>query len=139
MSQRFSDGGSTPPASTIYSSICSNACFETKGRTLVNIQVTVSFQISQTDTLVRIKDLVKKAKKEYGGTLTLTKEEWNGFVYTFAGNAKGFSGSGTVGVNEADVIVSLVLPVAAMLFKGKIERTIREKLTDKLRPSTTAV
>jgi hypothetical protein len=108
-----------------------------KGGTLVNIQITVPFQISQAEALVRIKDFVKKAKKEYGGTLTITHDEWNGFVYSFAGNAKGFSGSGTTGVNEAQTSVELELPPAAMLFKGKIERAIREKLTEILGPSTT--
>jgi Putative polyhydroxyalkanoic acid system protein (PHA_gran_rgn) len=113
--------------------------FETRGKTLVNIQITVPFQISQADALVRIKDFIKKAKKEYGGALAITHDEWHGSVYSFAGNAKGFSGSGTIGVNEAQTTVELELPPAAMLFKGKIERAIREKLTEILRPSTTQV
>jgi hypothetical protein len=53
-------------------------------------------------------------------------EEWDGNMSKFHFSAMGFPVSGTLTVKASQVEISGNLPFAAMLFKGKIESTIKD-------------
>ncbi len=53
-------------------------------------------------------------------------QEWNGSACDFTFQAQGQSVSGTIEVSADRVDVTAKLPLAAMLFKGKIEAAVTE-------------
>ncbi|MDO8504945.1 MAG: polyhydroxyalkanoic acid system family protein, partial [Candidatus Liptonbacteria bacterium] len=55
------------------------------------------------------------------------REEWNGNLNRFSFSAMGFSVSGTITVKQSTAELSVTLPVALLLCKGRIEDTIRER------------
>jgi len=56
------------------------------------------------------------------------EESWVGNLLNFAFKAKGFNVKGSMQVAPSEVKIDGQLPFAAMIFKGKIEQTVREQL-----------
>jgi hypothetical protein len=92
------------------------------------ITVSIPHQLSQDEALARIKQALEQAKAQYSGQITDFRPNWNGYVGTFSGSARGFSASGTISVNPSAVLVDLTLPPIVMFFKGKIESGIHDQL-----------
>ncbi|MGC4005167.1 MAG: polyhydroxyalkanoic acid system family protein [Pirellulales bacterium] len=55
-------------------------------------------------------------------------QNWTGNLLSFAFKAMGMAVSGTLEVHETDVKIDAKLPLAASLFKGKIESELRQNL-----------
>ena len=94
-----------------------------------NVKVSVPFQIQQDEALNRVKARLTEIKSQYGNMVSNLTENWNGYVGTFSGSARGFSVSGTVTVDPSVATVEFGLPLAAVIFRGKIEAAIRDELT----------
>jgi len=63
-----------------------------------DVKVSVPFQIQQDEALNRVKARLTEIKTQYGNMVSNLTENWNGYVGTFSGSARGFSVSGTVTV-----------------------------------------
>jgi hypothetical protein len=70
-----------------------------------------------------------KAKVQYSDKINDLRQSWNGYVGEFEVSGMGQKASGTVAANRSDVTVEITLPLAALLFKSKIESGIRDTLT----------
>ncbi|HSY66813.1 MAG TPA: polyhydroxyalkanoic acid system family protein [Terriglobales bacterium] len=92
------------------------------------IKVAIPCQIPQDVALARIKARISRVKAQYSGKISSLNESWNGNVGTFSGSASGFTVSGNVIVEPSVVDVEVALPSVALLFKSKIESTIRDEL-----------
>jgi len=90
--------------------------------------LSVSYQLSQDEALRRIRAAVDQTKVQYSDKINDMSDSWNGYVGEFKVSGKGQKASGTVAVNRSDVSVKLRLPLAALLFKSKIESGIRREL-----------
>lgn len=77
----------------------------------------------------RIQAAVTQAKAKYSDKINEMSDSWDGYIGNFEVSGKGQKASGTVAVNRSDVSVKLRLPLAALLFKSKIESGIRRELT----------
>jgi Putative polyhydroxyalkanoic acid system protein (PHA_gran_rgn) len=97
-----------------------------------NVKVSVSYQIAQDEALSRIQARVTQIKAQYGNLVTNLTENWNGYVGTFSGSARGFSVSGNLVVDPSVVTTEIALPLVAFPFKGQIEARIRNELTSVL-------
>jgi len=96
------------------------------------MSVTVPHLSTQEEVTVRLKDLLERAKERNQDKIQNLVEQWNGNTLTFSFKSYGFDIGGTVAVEPQAVRVDAKLPFAAMLFKGKIEQTLRDELTRKL-------
>jgi hypothetical protein len=68
-------------------------------------------------------------RDRYGSHVDNLRENWTNHTFTFGFKAMGMGISGTVQVEDASVKLKTELPLAAMLFKGSIERQIRQELS----------
>jgi hypothetical protein len=91
--------------------------------------LSVSHQHSQDEAMRRIQAAVTQAKAKYSDKINEMSDSWDGYIGNFEVSGKGQKASGTVAVNRSDVSVKLRLPLAALLFKSKIESGIRRELT----------
>jgi Putative polyhydroxyalkanoic acid system protein (PHA_gran_rgn) len=94
-----------------------------------NIQVSVPHQLSQDEALKRIQRAIAQTKAQNPDKIGDLKETWDGYEGAFSASAMGYSASGTISVNPAEVTVQSTLPPIAVMFKGKIEGAIRDMLT----------
>jgi len=91
------------------------------------LNITIPHQLTQDEALKRIQSLFGKIKNEFADKISNHQEEWKKYTGTFSFSVMGFSVSGTTRVNPSEVELSAKLPLAATLFKGKIESTIQER------------
>ena len=83
--------------------------------------------IEKLDTLMqRVADMYRDQVKDI-------KQDWEGNTLLFSFRTLGMTISGQTVVDDDQVAVNGKLPIAAMMFKGKIENDIRTQLEKLLR------
>lgn len=90
------------------------------------LTVVVSHNLPQDEAIKRVKNLLNDIKRQFIDKIRDLYEEWNGNRSNFSFTVVGFSVSGILTVKTSQVELSGNLPFAAMLFKDKIESTIRD-------------
>ena len=105
-------------------------------------QVSVPHQLGQEVARVRVASFLERVQRDYAAYVSDVSGQWSGNALHFGFLASGFKVSGTLEVQESAVNVTGPLPLAAALFRGQIEKTIREELQRLLispdDPTTTA-
>ena len=91
------------------------------------LKMDMNHQLGEQEALRRIKGLLGQVKSEFADQIADLRENWSGNGGTFSFRAMGFVVSGTLTVEQSNVQLNGKLPFAAGLFKGKIERIIRER------------
>ena len=89
--------------------------------------MSVPHHLPPEEALKRIKTLLGEVKAQYADKITSLREDWNGNTGRFNLTAMGFSVAGMLAVKPSEVQLTADLPFAAILFKGKLESTIRER------------
>jgi hypothetical protein len=92
-----------------------------------NLNMVIPHQLSQDEALKRIKEMLNKLKAENPDKINDIKEKWIGYSGEFSFTAQSFLFSGTITVEPNQVNLDATLPLMAMLFKSKIEETIRQE------------
>jgi hypothetical protein len=95
---------------------------------LPNLIVSASPRLSQDEALRRIQAAVAQAKTQYSDKIDDLREGWNGYVGAFQISAQNQQASGAVTVNPSDVTIQIALPLLALVFKSRIESTMRDEL-----------
>jgi len=80
----------------------------------------------------RLKERVSDARDVYGDRVSGLHEQWNDHELCFAFTAAKMKIAGKVSVEPAAVRVTAELPWAAMVFRGLIERQVRQQLGELL-------
>ncbi|MGD9646006.1 MAG: polyhydroxyalkanoic acid system family protein [Pirellulales bacterium] len=93
-----------------------------------SLAVTVPHALEQQEAAERLRRLVEVVKSQYGSHLQELHEEWDGHTGSFRIAAMGMKSTGTVEVRASEVHIQGSLPFAAVIFRGKIEETIRQQL-----------
>ena len=93
------------------------------------VSLTVPHALDLPEVEKRLKGLLVKIKERHGDKFSNLKEEWAGNSGTFSFTTYGFNVKTAVTVEPNQVRVQGELPFAAMMFKGRIEKEIRETLT----------
>ncbi len=78
-----------------------------------------------TDRLNRFADILREKFKD---SVSGLEQNWEGNVLAFRFKTFGFPISGKIHVGDQNLVVDGELPFTAMMFKGKIESSIREQL-----------
>jgi hypothetical protein len=94
-----------------------------------SLNVTVPHPFSQEEATDRLKRLLEMAKARNEGKVSNLVEEWTGNQLKFGFSTFGFNVSGAMDVEPQAVKIQATIPIAAMMFKGKIEQTLRDELT----------
>jgi len=90
--------------------------------------VSVPHNLGQEPARARVERFLDSVQRDYAAHVSNVSGEWSNNRLDFRFLASGLNVSGTLVVGEQLVEVSGPLPLAAMLFRGQIERTIRDEL-----------
>ena len=96
------------------------------------IEINIPHELSQAEALTRIQNFLPELKAQHSDRIKDLEEKWNGNTGEFKFKVSGFKVSGTLQVGEDSVLINGELPFAALLFKGQIENSIREKAMELL-------
>ncbi|OHB67973.1 MAG: hypothetical protein A2V70_09775 [Planctomycetes bacterium RBG_13_63_9] len=91
--------------------------------------------LGQEEATRRLKEKFSFVKDAYGDKLTDLHEQWSGNTLTFGFKAAGMKVAGTVTVGQSQVSLEAKVPLAAMMFKGMIQKKVSEQLGDLLTPA----
>ena len=91
--------------------------------------VTVPHDLGQTTARARVDGFLDSVRRDLPAHVSDVSGAWEGNQLNYRLSVSGLGISGTLVVKETHVEVSGPLPLAAMLFRGQIERTIRDDLT----------
>ncbi len=93
-----------------------------------SLKVTVPHPLGQDEAIHRLKGFLEKVKQRYQNQVSDLEESWTSNALDFAFKTYGFHVKGRMIVDPADVKFEGQIPFAAMMFKGKIEQTIRDEI-----------
>lgn len=93
-----------------------------------SLTVAVPHTLDQQEATTRLKERFDSVQGSLGDDVTDLVAEWNGNVLSLGFAVMGMKVKGTATSGESEVVVDAKLPVAAMLFRGRIEQQIREEL-----------
>jgi len=91
--------------------------------------ITVAHTLGEQEAVARLQQFLEKVRDKFQGQVSDLEESWQGAVLNFAFKTFGFKIKGNMEVKEGEVTLQQDLPIAAMMFKGKIEEQIRHELT----------
>jgi hypothetical protein len=90
--------------------------------------VTVPHALSQQEATERLNRFADILREKFKDSVSELEQHWEGSTLAFRFKTFGFPLSGKIAVGEKDLVVDGDLPFTAMMFKGKIESSIREQL-----------
>ncbi len=96
------------------------------------MEIKVNHVLTTEEAKKRILKLADELKKDYGSQISNYSEEWNGNSAEISFKAIGMRIKGNLGIFKENVVMDGKLPLAALPFRGQIERIIREKLVELL-------
>ncbi len=97
-------------------------------------KVSVAHTIGQQEAMTRLQGFAAGLRERYKDMIKDLEEKVEGNKGIFSFKTMGMKVAGTLLVEDQNVTVTMDLPLAAMLFKGRIEGEVREQLTRKLAP-----
>ena len=97
--------------------------------------LTVPHPLSQQDATQKLNSFIDLLRSRYQDQLSGLEESWDANVLTFGFKTYGIQVAGKITVNDHSLDVDGDLPFAAMMFKSKIESTIRDELTKLMGPA----
>jgi hypothetical protein len=92
------------------------------------LTVAVPHSLDPQEATKRLQGFLERVRSRYGDQVSDLQEEWGDSSGTFSFKTYGFNVKGTLAVTPGEVRVDGDLPFAAMMFKGRVEQTIRENL-----------
>jgi hypothetical protein len=95
-------------------------------------QVSVPHQLGQQAAKDRVQQLLDSLQREYAGQISDVQGQWDNNQLKFGFHFSGLPITCTAAVEADHVQVSSSLPLAAALFRGKIETWIRDELQRQL-------
>jgi hypothetical protein len=92
------------------------------------INMETPHQLGRDEAIRRLKDKFDHVRSQFGEQVNQLRESWEDHTFSFGFKTMGMGVTGTVHVEESLVKLKAEIPLAAMLFKGSIEKRIREEL-----------
>jgi hypothetical protein len=93
-----------------------------------SLKFAVPHELGQKEATARIQGFMVKIKDRYQNQVSNLVEQWTDNVLNFGFKTFGFDVKGKMTVEPDDVQFEGQLPMAAIMFKGKIEQTVREEM-----------
>ena len=97
-----------------------------------SLTISTPHALTTEEATARLKTFFEKLKARHQDKVSNLLEQWidNKLEYSFS--TYGFNIKGDLTVEPGEVKVNGSLPFAAMMFKGKIEQSVREELEKRL-------
>ena len=95
---------------------------------MANLVVAIPHVLGEEEALSRLQVRQHEVKSAYQQYLTNLEETWEGNSLRYRFSTFGINVRGTITVEPAQVVIRTELPMMAMMFKGAIEKQIREEL-----------
>jgi hypothetical protein len=92
----------------------------------------VVHQLGQEPATARLKQFMEQVREQYKDFVTDLQGNWTGNVLAFSLKTYGFKIDGTLTVDDKAVRLAGNLPIAALVFRGKIEQSIASELRREL-------
>lgn len=92
------------------------------------LSVSVPHALGQAEAARRLGGFMDAIKSRYADQIKITEQNFGETSGTFAFKTMGMSVAGNVDIGDEQVTVNCDLPFAAMMFKGKIEKEMRDSL-----------
>lgn len=96
------------------------------------VSISIPHVLGQEEATRRLQERFHSVKSQFGGQITDLEEQWEANGLRFGFRVMGQKISGLVASEASEVQVAADLPMAALMFKGTIERQIRDELTKML-------
>jgi len=96
------------------------------------MKVSVGHELDPDEAVKRLRYFLELIRQSYGQQVSQLEETWEERSGSFSFKAMGFKTSGTVEIDHVEVRVVGQLPLAAVMFRGKIEEALRTQLTKAL-------
>lgn len=93
-----------------------------------SLTITVPHTLGAEEATTRLKSFFEKLKARHQDKMSNLEEQWDGNRLAYAFSTFGFNIKGDLNIEPGEVRVNGSLPFAAMMFKGKIEQSVREEL-----------
>jgi hypothetical protein len=93
---------------------------------------TVPHPLDQQAAVAKLKDLMQQLQTKYSDAASDVKGQWNGNVLDFSLKVMGFAITGKVTVEDKLARVEGNLPLAAAMFRGRIEESIKTEMQREL-------
>ncbi len=91
------------------------------------MSISLPHELGVKEATKRIKSLLMEFKTQIGGKVTDVKESWVDDTSSFSFRILGFSVEGNLYVKASEIRLDGKFPIAALPFKGMVERDIKEK------------
>lgn len=92
------------------------------------LSVAVPHALDPQEATKRLQGFLERVRSRYEDQVSDLQESWEENTGRFSFKSYGFSVKGSVAVEVSEVRVEGDLPFAAMMFKGRVEQTLRENL-----------
>ena len=92
----------------------------------------VPHQLGQDEARRRLQSFIDKVSQQFREHVTHLTSDWQENILRFTLTTYGFNVAGTLTVEDDVARVEGKLPLAALLFKGKIEKTITSEMQREL-------
>lgn len=92
---------------------------------MAQFQTVVPHRLGQSAARVRLEHVLPRMAAGFGDQLSDLEGDWRGNELHYGFTAVGFRITGQIVVEEAAARVHCQLPMAALLFRGRIEQEIR--------------
>lgn len=92
------------------------------------LSLAVDHTLGKEEALNRLKAKLEKARARFGEQVSDLEESWEGDTFHVSFSTYGMKVKSAVAVEDSTVRADIDLPFAAMMFKGKIEKEIRDSL-----------
>ena len=90
--------------------------------------VSVNHSLGKDRALEILKEFLPKLRDKFEGQVSDLEEAWEGSKLNFSFKTFGFKINGNMDVEDDQVKLEQNLPLAAMMFKGKVEEAVRGEL-----------
>jgi hypothetical protein len=92
------------------------------------VSITVPHELGQAEAARRVTGLMDAIARKYADQIKITEQNFGETSGTFAFKTMGMTVSGQAAIEPASVSIDCDLPFAAVMFKGRIEKEIRDTL-----------
>jgi hypothetical protein len=93
-----------------------------------SLSLTTPHALGLEEATTRLKNFFEKLKERHKDQVSNLEEQWHDNRLEYGFSTYGFNIKGELTVEPNEVRVNGTLPFAAMMFKGKIEQSVREEL-----------
>ena len=93
---------------------------------MAGITISIDHKVGQNEALNKIKKILDGASKQFSGEISDLRVVWNGPASDFSFKVANVLINGNLAVYNDSIAITSKIPFAFLLFKGQIEKIVRQ-------------